>query len=394
MTRPWPNLLYFGDVPVQHTYHGSALLYRLFERVPADRLVVVESHLFPSVERFRLPGVRYRRLRIGSPRLLNSRFHSVYSHWLMQRAPRRAASVLSASHGFRPEGVVTVAHGYAWVTAAVVARSLRIPLHLILHDDWPRIVSTGLRPQVDAVLASTYRQAASRLCVSPGMEENYRHRYGVPGTVLLPGRRHSAPVFDGPPDHLRHRSARPVFAFAGTINSPGYAALLRRIAAALARRGGEMHIFGPLTAANAAASGLSGPAIVLRGLLTPEALLDQLRRDINVVVVPMSFAEADRPNMELSFPSKLTDYTAAGVPMLICGPAYCSAVRWATGNPDVAEVVTSDDEHAIDMAVGRLLARDPQSLVAMAAAAQRVGNRDFSAAAAEAVFQRAVTGAA
>jgi hypothetical protein len=60
-----------------------------------------------------------------------------------------------------------------------------------------------------------------------------------------------------------------------------------------------------------------------------------------VLYVPMSFEPDDRPNMEISFPTKLADYTAAALPILIQGPPYCSAVRWSREYPFSAEVAES-----------------------------------------------------
>jgi hypothetical protein len=73
--------------------------------------------------------------------------------------------------------------------------------------------------------------------------------------------------------------------------------------------------------------------------------MKRFRDEADVLFVPMSFDGADKANMEISFPSKLTDYTVVGIPLLIYGPAYCSAVRWARENDGVAEVV---DEQSID----------------------------------------------
>ena len=43
---PLPRLLYLGDVPVEASYHGSALIYRLLQHYPVDRLMIIESNLF------------------------------------------------------------------------------------------------------------------------------------------------------------------------------------------------------------------------------------------------------------------------------------------------------------------------------------------------------------
>jgi hypothetical protein len=71
--------------------------------------------------------------------------------------------------------------------------------------------------------------------------------------------------------------------------------------------------------------------------------------------VPMSYREQDRPNAEVSFPSKLADCTAVGLPLIVDGPEYCSAVRWARENPGVAEVITDESVDALAEAVSRLL---------------------------------------
>jgi hypothetical protein len=51
------NVLYLGDVPVESSHHGSALLYRLFEQYPANSLLVMESNLASSQPARRLPGI-------------------------------------------------------------------------------------------------------------------------------------------------------------------------------------------------------------------------------------------------------------------------------------------------------------------------------------------------
>jgi hypothetical protein len=384
-----PRLLYLGDVPVESSYHGSTLLYRLLQRHPADRLRIVEGNLFPPRTDRRLKGVTHSTLPVGHSRLLNTRFHDWYSRWMMSGARRRAARVRALIGGFAPEAVLTVPHGYTWLTAAQFASDAGLPLHLIIHDDWPRIVSPLMRPIVDREFGAVYQQSRSRLCASPFMVEEYQRRYGVPGTVLLPYRAADAPVFSGVSERLRGDHQRLVFAFAGSINSPGYAALLRTLALCLAGGGHELLIFGPVNAEQAAAIGINLPHVRLGGLLKADELLLRLRAEADVLFAPMSFAPEDLENMRMGFPSKLPDYTAVGLPLLIAGPPECSAVRWALAYPGVAEVVTTEASAAMSTAVQRL-ARDAAHRVAIATCAQEAGGRLFSAAGAYAIFEAAL----
>ncbi len=50
MPRPesHPRLVYAGDVPVEASFHGSALLYRLLADWPADRLMIIECGVVDS----------------------------------------------------------------------------------------------------------------------------------------------------------------------------------------------------------------------------------------------------------------------------------------------------------------------------------------------------------
>ena len=75
------RVLYVGDVPIQESHHGSALLYRLFEEHSPGCLQVVETGE-PSQGALRLSGVEYLSMPIGRRRWLNTRLHNLYSSWL------------------------------------------------------------------------------------------------------------------------------------------------------------------------------------------------------------------------------------------------------------------------------------------------------------------------
>jgi glycosyltransferase involved in cell wall biosynthesis len=294
-------------------------------------------------------------------------------------------------NGFVPDAVLTVAHGHLWVTAAEFARRYRLPLHLIVHDDWPHVarLPPPFGGRVDGQFSAVYRAAASRLCVSPFMAAEYKRRYGVEGQVFYPAGARDAKTFAAPPERLKDVGHGMVFAFAGTINTPDYYRLLRTLAECLEPLGGRVLIFGPLTAVEATSVGLNKSNVQLCGLLKSSDLIERLRGDVDALFVPMSFAALDRPNMEVSFPSKLVDYTAVGLPLLIMGPPYCSAVRWAYENPGVAEIVDSDDGDLLSIAIQRL-AEDADHRMNLAAAALSGCSRFFSHGSAQSRFLTAL----
>lgn len=389
--QSFPRLLYLGDVPVESSYHGSALLFRLFQNWPPDALRIIESNILLSEPERRLPGVRYSVLSVGLRRGLFTRFARWYGAWLSWTAGRRVRQIDSLLGGFEPQAVITVTFGFSWLTAATFALQRGLPLHLICHDDLPRVEPV---PQVfdswyDRQFGRVYRFATSRLCVSPFMRDGYRRRYGIEGTVLYPSRAADCPVFNAPPERISRNDHEFTIAFGGTINSPGYMRALKVVAVALEKVRGRMLIFGPLTSNTAQQNGLAASNITLCGLVTSAELIARFRNEVDALFVPMSFDSVDRANMEVGFPSKLTDYTAVGLPLLIYGPPYCSAVRWVRENDDVAEVVDTDSEEALTKAVRRL-ADSPVNRIVRGKRALEVGRRYFALEAVQQVFHDAL----
>src|ERR1044072_3514760 len=106
----FPRMLYVGDVPVEASYHGSALLHRLLSNYPHDRLTVIETATESDPTR-RLPQINYTPHRIGKARWLNTRFHPYVVAWFTHACERQAPKILHSVNGTGFEAVLTVAHG-------------------------------------------------------------------------------------------------------------------------------------------------------------------------------------------------------------------------------------------------------------------------------------------
>jgi len=385
----FPRLLYMGDVPVEASYHGSALLHRLLSDYPAEKLMIIETATKSEPGR-RLRKVNYFSHPIGNPRWLNTRFHPYAVAWFSQKGARMGAQVSQSVNGFEVESVLTVAHGFGWLAAANIAAKRRVPLHLMVHDDWPRAANVvpSFRKRLDEHFARVYQQAESRLCVSPSMRRAYQERYGKPAEVIYPSRAHDCPDYDGPPVRLSRYDKPFTIAFAGTINSQGYIQALRALQEALKLVGGQLQIFGPLTSAEARRVGLDDPNTEVCGFSSSSDVMLLLRTEADALFVPMSFDAADRVNMEMAFPSKLADYTATGLPLLIYGPSYCSAVAWARENTDVAE--TAETEAQLSNAIQRL-ANDASHRIRLGNRALEVGRKYFSHDRVQQVFLQALS---
>ena len=378
------KLLYVGDVPVEASYHGSALLHRLLSDYPHEKLTIIETATQSQPKR-RLPNVNYFSHPIGSQRWLNTRFHGYAVVWYSEVGTQLGPKIAQSVNGFDFEAVLTVAHGFGWLAAATIARKRKVPLHLMVHDDWPRAadVAPGFRKRLDAQFARVYGQAQSRLCVSPAMNRSYEERYGKPSEVIYPSRAIDSPKFDDPPEHISRNDKPFTIAFAGTVNSNGYIRALMALQDALKPLGGRLLIFGPPNQVR-----FDDQITRVCGLLSAAELIMRLRTEADALFVPMSFDESERANMETAFPSKLADYTATGIPLLVYGPAYCSAVTWARENRGVAEVVESEADLANTIT---RLANDPVHRVSLGQRALDVGREYFTHDRARQVFHRAIS---
>ncbi len=373
-----PRLVYIADVPVQPTVAGAGLVYRLLQDYPVGKLLVVEGWPAISVPDRRLPGVAYRQLALW-PRRGRARLKSLAVPWLIMTAPAYTGRLRRSLSGFAPEAILTVAENYAWLAAAQLAKDAGLPLHLIIHDHWVSLLDAhpAIKPRLERLFGRVYRRAASRLCVSPFMEEEYRRNYGVGGEVLYPSRPKDCASFEGAPQTYNKNGKPLVGAYAGRILIAGYARLIADVAKRLEERGGSLLLYGPFSPQDLKRWGLDRQNVFPQGLTDPTELIARLRKEADFVLVPMAFdaGPADY-NMRVGFPSKLVDYTSTGLPLLIWGPGDCSAVRWAQVHAPVAEVVTSDDLGLIDAALQRL--EQPQHRERLGAAAAKVGKKLFA----------------
>jgi glycosyltransferase involved in cell wall biosynthesis len=370
-----PRLLYVGDVPVEPTIAGAAVLYRLFDGYPADRLVICQSdHAVVRAPDRRLAGVTYHEFSVGNKRLLHSRVAGYYSAFLLARSGSRRIGGDAQLAG-RPDAIVTVAHGHSWFTAATLARSYQIPLHLIVHDDCLTTlnVAPALRAFASSRFRHVYRTAATRFCISPEMRDHYFRLYGLTSDVLYPSKARDARVWQSPASRVSMQTSPFTVTFAGSLNV-GHIPAVEALASALEELGGRLEIYGPEPAPQVR-SRLTSRVVSFRPYLPSDQLAEQLRERSDLLWMPLSFADDDACNMRVCFPSKLTDYTI-GVPILISGPADSAAVRWAMEHPGAAEVITDSSTAAFSAVLNRLLS-DPGRRWTLAAEALRVGSLLF-----------------
>ena len=64
----------------------------------------------------------------------------------------------------------------------------------------------------------------------------------------------------------------------------------------------------------------------------------------DAVILPYSSSERMKQLYSYHFPSKLPEYLALGMPVIITGPEYATGVRWGKRNPE--SVITCESENS------------------------------------------------
>src|SRR5437667_1000491 len=114
-------------------------------------------------------------------------------------------------------------------------------------------------------------------------------------------------------------------------------------------------MYGPLTPERSRTLRLDLPNIDLQGFTCSTAMRRSFQNKAHALLIPQSFLNCDRRQSVMSFPSKIADYTAVGLPLLILAPEYSSLVQWAKQIKGIAEIVTLEDAGAVKAAIERLM---------------------------------------
>jgi glycosyltransferase involved in cell wall biosynthesis len=390
-----PRLCYLGPT-VAPTFGGSALLFRLLQTYPADRLLLVEISTtdVPNPQAPNPPLAQTISLcRIPKFIRPHPRLRTLHDLTFLFARAFWAAQIIRRTRPFRPEAILCVIHGWLCEAALAAARRLHIPFHAVFHDHpsaalpAPRFMHEYRTRRWQQLC----RSAASRLCVSPFMADEVQNISNSSAEILYPGLAPDAdldlepgtPLPSGDSPSVRRGQAAPfTFSFSGTIHR-GYRELILRLGAWLANHGHRLILHSPnadaIGAATTACSSPHHPAPgLIQGDLIPTTRLPQLlRSEADALFLPMSFDPHDAPNMRVSFPSKLVEYCAAARPVLIWGPPWSSAVRWAKQHPGFATIVDSNSDRALAQAVLDLLSH-PEKRNQMAKHALQIARTHFT----------------
>jgi glycosyltransferase involved in cell wall biosynthesis len=376
-----PRVLILSDEGPQTGTAGGMLLHRLFAGHPPERLRVLARYVPVTGEP--LPGVAYRQLPTPWRRFEGSRFH----RW--KRSLRAFGLTPSVSislinrllEGFVPDVVFCVMQHAAYYDAAHhFARHSKLPLVVAIHD-----VNEAFEPVFSCALKAArrrdgnfYRQASRRLCISPEMEKFCAAHYGAAGSVLYPNRSEELSPRPLAEAGTLRRPRTLTIGFAGNLNY-GYGDGLLQMLPSIRAARAHLVLYGRPPGGTAAALGAATDCCELRGFTSSSSeAWAGIQRDCDAVWLPYpNPAGTMEPLYRYHFPSKLPEYLALGLPVVVTGPDYATGVQWARRNPDAVASIPTPATAEEMTAFFQRLATDADLRCRLAGQGWQAGQRDF-----------------
>ncbi|MEH1789725.1 MAG: glycosyltransferase family 4 protein [Nostoc sp.] len=373
----FPNLLIISQSIPQSVYAGCSLLQRLLKTYPAEKLLVIGPTPHPNAE---LLSSRYEFIKQPLlDRLTKTRFASLYRSldvfgWIPQLS---ISSITSKLKGFQPDVVLTLMQVQNYYHLAYrYANSQNLPLIVIVHDlpeCFEPVENWATQRQLKKN-TEVYQYATKRLCVSSEMRDHLEKVYGVRGNVLYPNRSET----------LSHRNIEYSFTlrepevltvgYAGSL-AYGYGQQLEQMIPAFLQARAKLRIYSQSTLEN------NCPNIVTNCgyASTAEVTWELVKAECDAVILPYFWSDNYTMLYKTHFPSKLSEYLALGMPVLIFGPDYATGVKWGLQHPDDVLVVTENKAQLWSDALMKL--RDSAQLRQhLSQAALSVGDQDFNPA--------------
>lgn len=369
-----PKILLVTWTPPGDRNVGEIILRDLCSFLPRDSVRVCEVSSFSDA------GCEYERLRLSAPSEkawypFSGRFGGLCNHLRVRTIFKRAADrlVQDIVQYAQREGVDRI-----WLTlssqalirvGAQLGRVTKLPVFSIVwdpadflasHQGWDsHSVRWTMRNFHRAMASST-----AAMVVSEPMVERYSRDYGIDCTVVRhafaePGRQASSA--DAVPGEIR-------IGFAGTLYDQGQLncllSALNRLGWTVGGRSVRLRMVGNFYRFTQ----LKVPANVeLLGWRSTEETRDLLA-ECDFAYLPVSFQPSHAEFARLAFPTKLSTYLAAGIPVLVHAPGYAAPVPLVKEH-GFGVACESMSEESLASAVMEIA--DPASVLARRASVQQ-----------------------
>jgi glycosyltransferase involved in cell wall biosynthesis len=171
--------------------------------------------------------------------------------------------------------------------------------------------------------------------------------------------------------------------FAGSL-AYGYGPRLLELVPLLRKAGARVRVYG----GNLPTAECSDVLLNQGRLGTPEEAWARIKQECDAVLLPYCFPNLGHQNLyRTHFPSKLPEYLALGMPVIIAGPSDAAGVRWGMCNRESCVVLTEQDGETWINALTQLR-HDGALRLRLSRSSVAAGNRDFDPIVIRSFFQK------
>jgi len=288
--------------------------------------------------------------------LINTRFHKIYySLFYGFQAIKTKVSekvpiyLKQPIQEFKPEAVLTVAVLGEWLQAAEISKYLKIPLHLIIHDDfhfeyfWISFVKRWGQKKFGEV----YKSAQTCFCVSEEMEKKYYKQYQRRGIVLLPYRGKKTKMFSR--KTLKKNKSSLIIVYAGSLYGEAFEKI-QKIGALLKKQNHQLVVFSGQKPLNTKFE----DTVWWRKPVSSNKLITWLNKKADICLLYQNFSKDFRKQGQTLFPTKLVDYNASATPVVIVAPKKTAIAKYCLKRPGSSFLISNSSPHKVFRAIIKL----------------------------------------
>lgn len=275
-------------------------------RKPPPTLIVTELHIPPRPSFGRLEATRFR----------------IYLDRLFTNFRRQQSLLEQVCREYKSDKLHTIAHGPDFWVSYQVARKLRVPFFLTVHDRLEYgLASESNRTFWIEYLGEVWCNADARMVISEEMGEGLDALYGKrPWTVVTDGLEHIHPLRERPKNSFR-------IYFAGAVHL-SYAATFAALAKALALIRQQYPAMPVSLTVRGSAVPDSFEGLPVRALpWASEGEIEKDMKEADLLYLPLPFGPEYEMFWRYSLSTKLVTYLGSGLPILYHGPAEAAAGR-------------------------------------------------------------------
>ncbi len=371
------RILYVSFIPPTPGMGTAMAYYRHFvERNDFELKVVTNLDPFPFA------SVPYKPVLFGRNRIRNRLFKTRLMPWLhgihsLTSWGRIPARIWREAETFKPDLVFTIVAGwdYSALVAWRMAQKFKIPL-VTSFNDW--FDYGGLLPHpfyhkiIEARFRRLYQKSDLAFCTCEGMKEALgKHRnvhvlYPIGAKAMDANSSFHAP---------RENGGKFVVVFAGNLGN-WYGPMLENLATAAIEAGValEFRFYGSGSSWSREFDERAKAEKIFRGHLAFDELRKQME-EADVLLLPMGFEKSCEFAERTSFKTKFLDYLTFRKPIVVWGPEYCSAVRFAREFDSAEVCLDSNPEYVLSKILS--LSRNVQRQAELVANAEKMYQERF-----------------